>query len=152
MRSSGSTDKRLSTTTFEENNSSMGHAGSTMDDKDSVFRDHSASDFDAQPMATSRVATHTSLGHIATLVSMCDGEPRLSLNKDLRQPSVPTVLGAGESGYTPGDYKENEEEEEEEEEDGPGHFEATPSPGEQDRPDIFQQTQSTFKNSQFSFG
>ena len=108
---------------------------SMMDDNDSLFREPLISNVDIQ-----QVTTRTSLGHTATLVSL--GESRVSFG-DLRQHSVPTMLGAGESGFPI----------EEEEEEGAENFdETTPTPpGEQDGEEMLHESQSTLKYSHYSF-
>lgn len=141
MRSSGSANKQSSTGAFEENNSSLGCAGSMMDDGHSMLSSQpSISDIDAPPSATPRAATQASLGHSAGFVTMDVGGSRLSL-EDLREQSVPTMLGAGESGFAPGDYEEKGEEERE------GLTDTTPTPGEQEEQDSLLQSQSTLRNS-----
>ncbi len=101
-----STDKDSVTTTREfEEHSIEGTASLTMmDDNDSLFRESNIADL--PPVASH---TRTSLGHTATLVSL--GGSRVSFG-ELRQQSVPTMLGAGgrESGFPIEEEKEGEEE------------------------------------------
>ena len=124
------------TTRDIEDTSSLGAPGSMMGDNDSVFGQHSVPDLlnvDRPPTATPRATTHLSLGQTTTYVSL--GESRLTFD-DMRQ------LGAGESGFAPGDYGEDEKEEE--------HGEATPTPGKLSRLDGLHQSQSTLKGSHYS--
>ena len=143
MRSGRGTSGKgsVSVTTRDiEDASSLGAPGSMMDDNDSVFGQHSDPDLldeDRPPTATPRAATHLSLGQTTTYVSL--GESRLTFD-DLRQ------LGAGESGFAPGDYGDDDKEEEEGEE----HGEATPTPGKLNRLEDLHQSQSTLKGSHYS--
>ena len=107
------------------------------DNDDSLFREPNT--MDLQPGASH---TRTSLGHTATLVSL--GESRVSFG-ELRQQSVPTMLGAraGESGFL------IEEEEEGEERGVEYDSEATPTPARDQRGEevMLHESQSTLKGS-----
>lgn len=96
----------VTTTTREFEDHSIGGSASLtmMDDNDSLFREPDITDL--QPVASH---TRTSLGHTATLLSL--GGSRVSFG-ELRQQSVPTMLGAGgrESGFPIEEEKEGEEE------------------------------------------
>ena len=135
LRSGGvnSSMDRDSTRDFEDLSSAGGTTSMMMmdDDNTSLFRGPNVTDL--QPLASH---TRTSLDHTATLVSL--GESRVSSNfGELRQQSVPTILGAragGESGFMI-----------EEEEEGAEHgSEATPS---RDQRDELHESQSTLKGS-----
>ena len=109
-----------------------------MDDDNSLFREPNI--VDLQPVASH---TRTSLGHTATLVSL--GESRVSFG-ELRQQSVPTMLGAtaGKSGFL------IEVEKEEGEEKGVEHdSEATSTPARDQRGEevMLHESQSTLKGS-----
>lgn len=150
MRSGGaSTDKNSASAASRDvgEESSLGAPGSTINDSDSIFGQQSLSDLldverpPTAPATPTRAATRVSLGQTTTYVSL--GESRLTFD-GLRQQSVPTILGAGESGFAPGNYDDNEEKKEGEE-----HRETTPTPG---MLEISHESQSTLKNSRCSFG
>ena len=142
FKSGGSTDKPSNSTVRDFEDQSYVDRGSMLEDNDSVFREHSISDIDSIQPSTPRVGTKVSLGRSF-------GESKLTFD-DLRQESVPTMLGAGESGFERlSGFDVNEEEEGEEKREEVGFVETAPTLGEED---VLQQSQSTLGGSRYSFG